>query len=96
VVPTPAYWHLLRARDEAGSAALRAVTDEQCAALLAEAAQVVARATGDEAAAQVTAGLTELVARQLPAITDPSLRAGDAGIVDTSPTTGSWRRPCPG
>ncbi|MEV4414480.1 hypothetical protein [Catellatospora sp. NPDC049609] len=82
VVPTPAYWHLLRPRDEAGSAALRALTDEQAAALLAEAARIIDAATGDEAAAQITAGLVELVARQLPAITDRSLRDGVAGVVE--------------
>ncbi|WP_144125898.1 hypothetical protein [Catellatospora sichuanensis] len=79
LVPTAGYWHLLRPRDEAGSAALRAVTDEECAALLGEAVEAVS-AAADAAAAQEA--LTDLVARHLPAVTDPSLRAGIGGLVE--------------
>ncbi|MEV0457107.1 hypothetical protein [Catellatospora methionotrophica] len=79
LVPTAAYWHLLRPRDEAGSAALRAVTDEWCGQLLGESVAAI-DAADDDAAAQEA--LIALVARHLPQVTDPSLRAGVAGLVE--------------
>ncbi|MFE2496301.1 hypothetical protein [Streptomyces scopuliridis] len=62
------YWHALRTRDERGSAALRAVTEEDARALLAS----VAEGTKAEAA----------VRRLLPDLTHPGLVAGVAGLVD--------------
>ncbi|MFJ8687851.1 hypothetical protein [Micromonospora wenchangensis] len=69
LVPPAEFWHFLRPRDEAGSAALRAVTDAQAGTLLAEAAGLDA--------AQVRA----LVGRHLPQLTAPALVAGVAGLV---------------
>ncbi|WP_432897160.1 hypothetical protein ACQP1S_18985 [Micromonospora matsumotoense] len=69
LVPPLEFWHFLRPRDEAGSAALRVVTDAQAGALLAEAAGLDA--------AQVPA----LVGRHLPQLTAPALVAGVAGLV---------------
>ncbi|GAA1658961.1 hypothetical protein ACFQY4_33005 [Catellatospora bangladeshensis] len=89
LVPTPAFWHLLRPRDEAGSAALRTLTDEQAAALLAEAVRLTGQAAesdDDDADKALTAALETLVARELPAITDLALRAGVAGIVRVAAT----------
>ncbi|WP_155370562.1 hypothetical protein [Catellatospora vulcania] len=79
LVPGAGYWHLLRPRDEAGSAALRAATDEWCAGLLREAVEAVAAAEDDAAAQEA---LVALVAQHLPEVTDPSLRAGVAGLVE--------------
>lgn len=79
LVPGAAYWHLLRPRDEAGSAALRAVTDEWCAGLLRDSVVAIAAAEDDAAAQEA---LVALVAQHLPAVTDPSLRAGIAGLVE--------------
>ncbi|MCX4472641.1 hypothetical protein OOK41_20410 [Micromonospora sp. NBC_01655] len=70
LLPPVAFWHFLRPRDEAGSAALRAVTDEQAGALLAEAAGLD------------TAQVRALVGRYLPQLTAPALVAGVAGIVE--------------
>ncbi|MFJ2767160.1 hypothetical protein [Streptomyces sp. NPDC087300] len=67
-VPPLWYWHALRPRDERGSAALRAVTDADAAALLA----AVKGGERPEAA----------VARLLPALTHPSLARGVAGLVE--------------
>ncbi|MER6356998.1 hypothetical protein ABT186_35610 [Streptomyces sp. NPDC001634] len=68
LVPPLWYWHALRPRDERGSAALRAVTDADAAALLAA----------------VRGGKTpaEAVARMLPAVTDERLALGVAGLVE--------------
>ncbi|WP_329369656.1 hypothetical protein OG896_27720 [Streptomyces sp. NBC_00669] len=71
LVPPLSYWHALRPRDEAGSAVLRAVTDEQAAALLA----AVPNAKADVPAA---------VRKVLPGITDPLLIKGVASIVGTA------------
>ncbi|MEU8774191.1 hypothetical protein [Streptomyces sp. NPDC048606] len=57
----PAFWYLLRTRDEAGSRALRAVTARSAHALLA------AAAAGD------VRELRAVVARELPEVTDPVL-----------------------
>ncbi|MEW1719825.1 hypothetical protein [Streptomyces sp. NPDC093109] len=67
-VPPLDHWHALRARDEQGSAALRAVTDADAAALLA------AVAGGTKA--------TDAVRRLLPGISHPGLVAGVAGLLD--------------
>ncbi|MFJ6198163.1 hypothetical protein [Micromonospora sp. NPDC092111] len=70
LLPPPAFWHFLRPRDEAGSAALRGVTDEQAGALLAEAAGLD------------TAQVRALVGRHLPQLTAAALVAGVAGVVE--------------
>ncbi|MFI5757060.1 hypothetical protein [Streptomyces sp. NPDC051569] len=74
LVPPLAYWHALRPRDEAGSAALRTVTDADAQALLTA----------------VTGGATtrEAVRRVLPEITHPALVAGVAGLVDEADRQG--------
>ncbi|MDI2126918.1 hypothetical protein [Yinghuangia seranimata] len=89
LVPDTAFWHALRPRDEAGSAVLRAVTDDDARGLLAaakrardaavEAAQEAAAATGEPAARPDPVPLAEVDAL-LPGITHPGLRAGVAGI----------------
>ncbi|MFK4071607.1 hypothetical protein [Streptomyces sp. NPDC029674] len=68
LVPPLWYWHALRPRDERGSAALRAVTDADAAALLA------AVLGGESSGAAV--------ARLLPAVTDEALAQGVAGVVE--------------
>ncbi|AXG77717.1 hypothetical protein DVK44_08425 [Streptomyces paludis] len=67
-VPPLDHWHALRARDERGSAALRAVTDADAAALLAA---VVGGTKAPDA-----------VRRLLPGIGHPGLIAGVAGLLD--------------
>ncbi|MDI1462475.1 hypothetical protein QEZ54_16000 [Catellatospora sp. KI3] len=78
LVPPAGFWHYLRPRDEAGSAALRTLTDERAAALVA-----AARTTDEHGAVTTVATdkLTDLIAPLLPEITDPALRAGVAGVV---------------
>ncbi len=67
LMPPLWYWHALRPRDERGSAALRAVTDADAAALLAA-------VRGGESA-------DAAVARLLPAVTDEALAQGVSGLV---------------
>ncbi|GAA3192455.1 hypothetical protein ACFO1B_04885 [Dactylosporangium siamense] len=76
MLPPASYWHYLRVRDEAGSAALRAVTDEQTARLLAAVVDLVgpdAKIDGDTA--------RKLVAEAFPEVSAAPLVAGIAGIV---------------
>ncbi|MFI1399921.1 hypothetical protein [Streptomyces sp. NPDC020681] len=68
LVPPIGHWHALRPRDSRGSAALRAVTEADAAALLA------AVAGGAEPA--------EAVRKLLPEIAHPGLLAGVAGLVE--------------
>ncbi|MFE9096823.1 hypothetical protein [Streptomyces sp. NPDC007264] len=68
LVPPVWYWHALRPRDERGSAALRALTDGDAAALLD------AVRDGETPA--------EAVARLLPGVTDERLARGVAGLVE--------------
>ncbi|MEU0562234.1 hypothetical protein [Dactylosporangium sp. NPDC006015] len=76
LMPPPTYWHYLRVRDEAGSAALRAVTDEQAARLLAAVVDLVAPdAKVDADAAR------KLVGEAFPEVAAAQLVAGIAGIV---------------
>lgn len=63
------FWSQLRPRDPHGSAALRAITDEQASALLADAAGL------DQPA------LVELVAARIPGLSDRRLVAGIAGVL---------------
>jgi len=79
LVPPPSYWHYLQPRDEAGSAALRALTDDQARQLLADvtslAGSVMDQAKFDADAVRV------LVADTLPQVSHPALRTGIAGVV---------------
>ncbi len=68
IVPPLWHWHALRPRDEEGSAVLRAVTDEQAAALLAELPNSKADATA-------------AVRKVLPGITNDALVKGVASLV---------------
>lgn len=82
-----AWWHLLRPRDEAGSAALRQISREAVETLIAAAAgelekevpdnrqryQAIARGERDE--------LTTAIIEALPGISHPGLIAGVAGTV---------------
>jgi hypothetical protein len=68
-----AYWHALRPRDERGSAVLRALTEADARALLAD----VSEGPETEAAARAEAA----VHRVLPGITHPALVAGVAGLL---------------
>ncbi|WP_228973059.1 hypothetical protein [Streptomyces sp. DH12] len=91
-VPPVAFWHALRPRDEHGSRALRALTDERAAELLTTTARALAEhraaataATGADRAA--TTGPTAedvarlAVARALPALTDERLLIGVTAVV---------------
>ncbi|KUL27843.1 hypothetical protein [Actinoplanes awajinensis] len=73
-LPPLDWWHALRTRDEAGSAALRVVDDATAAALLTVADTV----TGP---AELHAAATANLAAHLPAITDATLRDRIAGVV---------------
>ena len=85
-VPPLDWWHLLRPRDEAGSAALRAVTREAVDRVLA-----AARAEGPDKRTireRLTAllkgergGLAEVVAEALPGLTHPALITGVVDVV---------------
>lgn len=68
LVPPLWYWHALRPRDEAGSAALRALTDAEARALL-------------EPLPEDLPAAEEAVRRVLPGITHPRLAAGVAVLV---------------
>ncbi|MGW4380618.1 hypothetical protein [Kitasatospora sp. NPDC004531] len=96
LVPPLDHWHALRPRDAAGSAALRAVTDEQAARLLdaawpvdaedaappAKPERVLIQGTVRQIAGSAARGAVPLAAAAevLPAVTDPLLRAGVAGL----------------
>ncbi|MFE3829030.1 hypothetical protein [Streptomyces sp. NPDC059092] len=73
LVPPLDHWHALRPRDERGSAALRVVTDEDAAALLA----AVGEGTHAETETKAEVAVREL----LPGITHPALAAGVAGLL---------------
>src|SRR5205823_6787117 len=63
LVPPSAFWHHLRPRDPAGSAALRACTDEQAGTLLSPAGELLSAAGGlPPAAGGPRAGLPALLA----------------------------------
>jgi len=79
LVPPPSYWHYLRPRDEAGSAALRVVTDDQARQLLADVTSL-AGAAMDQAMFDADT-VRGLVADTLPQVSDPALLAGIAGVV---------------
>ncbi|GAA2365162.1 hypothetical protein [Dactylosporangium salmoneum] len=83
-VAPPAFWHLLRPRDEAGSLALRAFADEPAGALLA-AVSALARPGNDAQRPDAKVVFTDdevraAVRAALPGIGDPALLAGVAGV----------------
>lgn len=86
-VPPPAFWHALRPRDEQGSAALRAVSDEDVAALLRAVITALAeRRTAAAGQPTYTGPSADAVARTavaaaLPALTDPRLLTGVTALV---------------
>ncbi|MBL7254254.1 hypothetical protein [Paractinoplanes lichenicola] len=73
-LPPLAWWHALRTRDEAGSAALRKLDDETAARLLTVDADV----TGTTA---VNKAVTANLVAHLPAVTDVALRARLAEVI---------------
>ncbi|MFE2753833.1 hypothetical protein ACFXGA_17740 [Actinosynnema sp. NPDC059335] len=85
-VPPLEWWHLLRPRDEAGSAALRGVTREAVDRVL-DAARAEApdeRSTREQVAALARgerAGLAGVVTDALPGLTHPALIAGVVDVV---------------
>ncbi|MDT0345607.1 hypothetical protein [Streptomyces litchfieldiae] len=95
LVPPVLFWHALRPRDEAGSRALRALTDETTARLLAALGATLDeldRADAEHRAAgrapdparrtrDRAAALSGAVAAALPPVTDDALRLGVAGVV---------------
>lgn len=68
-IPPLAFWHHLRARDERGSEALRALTTETARGLL------------DAALAEPTS-TRDAIERLLPAVTSPQVRDGIFGVVE--------------
>ncbi|WP_329407039.1 hypothetical protein OG802_03330 [Streptomyces sp. NBC_00704] len=94
VVPAE-YWHALRPRDERGSAALRALTDEQADAIVRAASRALAERQAALAAAGAVDGTSqsrsdvptadevvrETVSRLLPALGDDRLVTGVGAIV---------------
>ncbi|MEV4412903.1 hypothetical protein [Catellatospora sp. NPDC049609] len=74
--PPFTHWHALRPRDEAGSAALRAVTTELAAALLSDVA------AGGQA--DLDGLIDRAVQRRLPALTHPEPRRAIRGLVRTA------------
>ncbi|QFZ19459.1 hypothetical protein [Saccharothrix syringae] len=86
VVPPGPWWHLLRPRDEAGSAALRAVTrqavdDLLAVALAGESGRRTVRARLDLLARGERDELCDAVVAALPGITDQALVLGVADVV---------------
>ncbi|MEO3973315.1 hypothetical protein [Streptomyces sp. CAU 1734] len=81
VVPV-GYWHAFRPRDERGSAALRAVTEESALALLEAGVVAVTEAVRTGTADSIeSADLTGAVREVLPEVTHPGLLAGVTGFV---------------
>jgi len=73
-LPPMAWWHAMRPRDEAGSAALRAIDEPTAAALLAVDDTVTSTA-------EIEAAATANVKAHLPAVADPVLRARIGEVV---------------
>lgn len=85
LVPPRDWWHLLRPRDEAGSAALRAVTRRAVDEMLAAAARETGERTARERLAALARGehdeLSAAVTTALPGLTHPALITGVADVV---------------
>jgi hypothetical protein len=75
VLADPSFWHYLAPRDDAGSAALRACSDDLARTLLQ-------RAAGRDLGA-----VTALVRELLPQVSDPALATGIAGVVRQAATS---------
>ncbi|MGM1058704.1 hypothetical protein [Saccharothrix sp. Mg75] len=84
VVPPRDWWHALRVRDRAGSAALRAVTREAVERLL-DVADATERMPVRDKLAAVRRGehdpLSRAITEQLPGLTDANLIAGVSDVV---------------
>ncbi|WP_329184369.1 hypothetical protein [Actinacidiphila glaucinigra] len=86
-VPTLAYWHALRPRDERASAVLRALTDEEAAELLRVTATALAERQAEASRTKKYTGPTsDEVARAavtavLPGLTDERLLIGVTALV---------------
>ncbi|MEH0442197.1 hypothetical protein QA811_00595 [Streptomyces sp. B21-102] len=94
-VPPVDFWHALRPRDEAASAVLRALTDEQAAGLVRAATEALARRRETLAAAGAVDGtpdaravvpsadevLRQVVSAGLPSLDDPGIVTGVAALV---------------
>ncbi len=78
-VPPHEYWHFFVPRDVEGSKALRSIGDEQAQALL-DAAVADLENEADDEMTQLDGALRA----QLPAITDATLRAAVAGVVEAA------------
>ncbi len=81
VVPPPGFWHHLRPRDEAGSLALRALSDSHARQLLEAAAATLADTTVTWSPVATPPMLVEAVGEVIPQVTDTALRQGIAGVV---------------
>jgi hypothetical protein len=86
-VPPAAFWHCLVPRDEAGSRALRGVTDELARELLAAALADVAARPEEVATVDMMERTAAAVARLLPAVMHPRLRRGMVGVVRSAAFT---------
>ncbi|MGQ4360806.1 hypothetical protein [Streptomyces sp. SAS_272] len=94
-VPPVDFWHALRPRDEAASAVLRALTDEQAAGLVRAATEALAQRRETLAAAGAVDGTTDaravvpsadevlrqVVSAGLPSLDDPGIVTGVAALV---------------
>ncbi|MEU5162055.1 hypothetical protein AB0G74_20960 [Streptomyces sp. NPDC020875] len=86
-VPPVVYWHALRPRDEAGSHALRNLTDARAEELVKEVAIAIGEHLEAFRAVEKYTGPTsrelteEAVARVLPEVSDPRLRSGVTATV---------------
>lgn len=85
LMPPTGYWHYLRARDEAGSAALRACTDEVARSLLDGALR--GGSGRDGGSARDGDDVVSLVRNLLPAVRDQRLAMGIAGVVAQAATS---------
>ncbi|MFF5771876.1 hypothetical protein ACFY8V_20145 [Streptomyces californicus] len=85
-VPSVAYWHALRPRDERGSAALRKLTDDRAQELHDAVATAVIEHAKASRAVETYTGPSgwemseEAVARVLPEVSDARLRAGVTAV----------------
>lgn len=77
IVAPVAWWHVLQPRDVKGSAALRAVTDDQGRALV-----VSAMRPGSGSWPDSGRGAAAAVRHVLPQVSDPRLIAGIAGVLE--------------
>lgn len=79
-VPLPlTFWHLLEARDDAGSKALRAITDDKARAMLDAARAEMSE--GREVDLDTLEKTRLVIAKQLPEVTHPGLARGILGVV---------------